>query len=135
MNDQKAETILFVDDEESRREQHRERDDQQQQQAQFATYLLSASIMNAPAAIVMSKIFLPELSPEKINSKLEVNKEGLGVNLVDSLAQGASVGVKLALNIAAMLLAFIAIIYAMNWILVDGIGAVTGLNEFIAANN
>ncbi|MFT6941515.1 MAG: CNT family concentrative nucleoside transporter, partial [Cyclobacteriaceae bacterium] len=101
------------------------------EQARFASYLLSASIMNAPAAIVMSKIFLPEAEPEKIDSSLSVNKDSLGVNLVDALASGASDGVKLALNIAGMLLAFIAIIYSLNWILVDGIGAVTGLNAYV----
>ena len=102
-----------------------------EQQQIFATYLLSASIMNAPAAIVMAKIFLPETEPEKIDSSLKVNKESIGVNLVDALASGASDGVKLALNIAGMLLAFIAIIFALNWILVDGVGELTGLNEFV----
>jgi CNT family concentrative nucleoside transporter len=102
-----------------------------EQQAQFATYLLSASIMNAPAAIVMSKIFLPEKYPEKIDSSLKVSKESLGVNIIDALAKGASDGIKLALNIAAMLLAFIAVIYALNWILVDGIGEWFGLNAMV----
>ena len=101
------------------------------QLVKFATYLLCASIMNAPAAIVMSKIFLPELEPEKIDKTLQVNKEAIGVNVVDALATGAADGLKLALNIGGMLLAFIAIIYAMNWILVDGIGAWTGLNEWV----
>lgn len=101
------------------------------EQAKFAAYLLSASIMNAPAAIVMSKIFLPELHPEQVNQDLTVSKESVGVNVIDALARGASDGVRLAINIAGMLLAFIAIIYAINWILVDGIGAVTGLNQFV----
>jgi CNT family concentrative nucleoside transporter len=101
------------------------------QQAKFATYLLSASIMNAPAAIVMSKIFIPENEPDKIDRSLKVSKGSLGVNLIDALAKGASDGIKLALNIAAMLLAFIAIIYTLNWILVDGIGHYTGLNDFV----
>lgn len=101
------------------------------QQAKFATYLLSASIMNAPAAIVLAKIFMPETEPEKIDRALKVNKEQIGVNLVDATASGAADGLKLALNIGAMLLAFIAIIYAVNWILVDFIGAVTGLNDFV----
>lgn len=104
------------------------------QQQLFATYLLSASIMNAPAAIVMAKIFLPENEPEKIDSNLVVNKESIGVNLVDALAGGASDGVKLALNIGGMLLAFIAIIYALNWILVDGIGEWLGLNEMVISS-
>jgi concentrative nucleoside transporter, CNT family len=102
-----------------------------EQQRIFATYLMSASIMNAPAAIVMAKIFLPETESEKIDSNLNVNKENIGVNLVDALATGASDGVKLAINIAGMLLAFIAIIFALNWILVDGIGELFGLNEFV----
>lgn len=105
-----------------------------EQQQIFATYLLSASIMNAPAAIVMAKIFLPENEPEKIDSSLTVNKENIGVNLVDALAGGASDGVKLALNIGGMLLAFIAVIYALNWILVDGIGELFGLNEFVVSS-
>ena len=101
------------------------------QQAQFATYLLTASIMNAPAAVVMSKIFLPENYPDQIDSSLKVSKETMGDNVIDALARGAADGVKLAINIGAMLLAFIAIIYALNWILIDGIGAWTGLNVYV----
>jgi len=101
------------------------------QLVKFATYLLCASIMNAPAAIVMSKIFLPELEPEKIDKSLNVNKESIGVNVIDALATGAADGLKLALNIGGMLLAFIAVIFALNWILVDGIGAWTGLNDWV----
>ncbi len=100
-------------------------------QAKFATYLLSASIMNAPAAIVLAKLFLPETEPEKIDRELKVNKEQIGSNLVDAMASGAADGLKLALNIGAMLLAFIAIVFALNWILVDGLGAATGLNEWV----
>lgn len=101
------------------------------EQAKFATYLLSASIMNAPAAIVLAKLFMPETEPEKIDRSLKVSKEQIGVNLIDAMASGAADGLKLALNIGAMLLAFIAIIYALNWVLVDFIGAMTGLNEFV----
>jgi len=104
------------------------------QQAKFATYLLSASIMNAPAAIVLAKIFLPETEPEKIDRSLKVNKEQIGVNLIDAMASGAADGLKLALNIGGMLLAFIAIIYALNWVLVDFIGDLTGLNNFVVQN-
>jgi concentrative nucleoside transporter, CNT family len=102
-----------------------------QQLARFATWLLCASIMNAPAAIVMAKIFLPETAPEKIDRHLRINKHSVGVNLVDALARGAADGLKLALNIGAMLLAFIAIIAALNWILSEGIGSWTGLNEWV----
>lgn len=103
-----------------------------QQQAKFASYLLSASIMNAPAAIVLAKIFMPETEHEKIDRSLKVNKDQIGVNLVDAMATGASDGLKLALNIGGMLLAFIAVIYAINWVLVDFIGTYTGLNDFVA---
>lgn len=104
------------------------------EKAQFATYLLSASIMNAPAAIVLSKLFLPESEPERIDRALKVDKGDVGVNLVDALATGAADGLRLALNIGAMLLAFIAIMYALNWVLVDFIGEITGLNDVIAKN-
>lgn len=102
-----------------------------EQLVKFATYLLCASVMNAPAAIVMSKIFMPETEPEKIDRKVTVSKDTIGVNVVDALATGAADGLKLAVNIAGMLLAFIAVIYALNWILVDGIGAWTGLNVWV----
>ncbi|MCB0492035.1 MAG: NupC/NupG family nucleoside CNT transporter [Cyclobacteriaceae bacterium] len=104
------------------------------EQAKFASYLLSASIMNAPAAIVLAKIFMPEDEKSKVDHQLNVNKDQMGANFIDSLATGASDGLKLALNIGAMLLAFIAVIYAINWILVDGIGAVTGLNDFVVTS-
>lgn len=102
-----------------------------EQQRIFATYLLSASIMNAPAAIVMAKIFHPETEHEKIDSNLSVNKENIGRNFIDAISNGTSDGVKLALNIGAMLLAFLAIVFALNWILVDGIGELFGLNELV----
>lgn len=105
--------------------------DSSQERAMFASYLIAASIINAPAAIVVSKIVFPETKPDEIDRRLKVSKEKIGVNLIDALASGASDGLRLALNIGAMLLAFIAIIYAVNWILVDFIGAVTGLNEFV----
>ncbi|WP_421878208.1 NupC/NupG family nucleoside CNT transporter [Marinoscillum sp.] len=103
------------------------------QQEKFAAYLLSASIMNAPAAIVMSKIMLPELYKDQINTDLTVSTDTMGVNLVDALARGASDGLKLALNIGAMLLAFIAIIAAVNYLLM-AIGDFTGLNALIVSS-
>ncbi len=102
-----------------------------EQLSTFATYLLCASIMNAPAAIVMAKIMMPETAPEKIVTKLNIHGETTGVNLVDALAGGAADGLRLALNIGAMLLAFIAIIAAVNWMLMNGIGSWTGLNEWV----
>ncbi len=101
------------------------------QQAKYASYLLSASIMNAPAAIVFSKIVVPETEPEKIDKELKVNSEKLGVNLIDALSNGASEGLKLALNVGGMLLAFIAVIAAVNFFLEDFIGAYSGLNGLV----
>jgi CNT family concentrative nucleoside transporter len=104
------------------------------EQARFATYLLSASIMNAPAAVVMSKLFMPELYKDQINSSLHVSKESIGVNILDAITNGVTDVLRLALNIGAMLLAFIAIIFAINWILVDGLGEATGLNAFVVSS-
>ncbi|MBK6264244.1 NupC/NupG family nucleoside CNT transporter [Marivirga sp. S37H4] len=102
------------------------------QQSRFASYLLSASIMNAPAAIVIAKILIPESNPDAIDDKLEVSKEKLGVNLIDALSTGAADGLKLALNIGGMLLAFIAVIAAINYFLGNVVGELTGLNEFVS---
>jgi concentrative nucleoside transporter, CNT family len=99
------------------------------EQTRFATYLLTASLMSAPAAVVMAKLFLPER--ESVDQSLKLTKETTSVNLIDAIATGAADGLKLALNIGAMLLAFIAVIYAVNWVLEDFIGHYTGLNEVI----
>ena len=94
-----------------------------QKQAEFAAYLLSASVMNAPGAIVMSKMLFPET--EEIEVKLEVSKESLGVNLIDAMSIGAGDGLKLALNVGGMLLAFIAVVALLNGMLgwIGDIGA------------
>ncbi len=104
------------------------------QQSKFASYLLSASIMNAPAAIVIAKILIPETNPDGIDDKLQVSQEKMGVNLIDALSRGASEGLKLALNIGGMLLAFIAVIAAINYFLGNVVGEFTGLNEFVRSS-
>lgn len=101
------------------------------ERAKYATFLLSASVMNAPAAIVMAKILIPEQNYDNLNRELKINTEKTGVNLIDAFARGAADGLKLALNVGAMLLAFIAIIAAINFILKDFIGEITGLNQFV----
>ncbi len=105
-----------------------------QEQSKFAAYLLGASIMNAPAAIVMSKIIIPQTNPENLNDKLEVSGENLGVNLIDAMSRGASDGLRLALNVGGMLLAFIAVIAALNYILSGLIGEYTGLNAWVVSS-
>jgi concentrative nucleoside transporter, CNT family len=102
------------------------------EKAQFASFLLGASIMNAPAGIVLSKILIPELNPDKVNKNLEVSKDKFGTNLLDAITTGASQGVKLAVNIGAMLLAFVAIIALINYVLGNLIGNWFGLNSIVA---
>lgn len=97
-------------------------------QAQFAAHLLSGSIMSAPAGILIAKILLPET--ENIEQKLVVHKEQLGVNLIDAMSIGAADGLKLALNVGGMLIAFIAVVAMLNAGLLK-IGALTGLNDWI----
>lgn len=96
----------------------------------FATILLTASIMNAPAGIVMAKIFYPENKKKKINQNLKINQEDIGSNAIHALAKGASDGLKLAFNIAAMLLAFLAVVYMLNHFLTY-VGDITNLNNII----
>lgn len=103
----------------------------QEEQTRFAAYLISASMMNAPAAIVFSKIIIPEMNQNKVDSELKVNNENLGVNLIDALSLGAMEGLKLALNVGGMLLAFIALIAAINFLLADVLGHYSGLNPLI----
>ncbi|WP_114784877.1 NupC/NupG family nucleoside CNT transporter [Botryobacter ruber] len=104
------------------------------QKAVFAAHLLTASLMNAPAGIVLAKMLLPETEPEKIVTRLEVSDQQLGVNLVDALSRGAADGLKLAANVGGMLLAFIAVIALLNYLLTDLIGVWTGLNELVVSS-
>ena len=105
--------------------------DSPEEQSRFATYLLGASIMNAPAAIVMSKIIIPESNQEEVVDTLVINSENEDVNLIDAMSRGAGEGLKLALNVGAMLLAFIAVIAAINYLLSNVIGDYSGLNGLI----
>jgi CNT family concentrative nucleoside transporter len=95
----------------------------------FATHLLTASIMSAPAAIMASKILLPETQTVKEDS--EISSEKMGENLLDAIANGTTEGLKLAVNVGAMLLVFIALMAMFNSILFDIVGKYTGLNELI----
>ena len=90
--------------------------------------------MNAPAAIVASKILVPEQDYEKLNTQMKITRGDYGVNFLDAITRGAGDGLKLALNVAAMLLVFVAIIAALNFVLAEGIGSWTGLNDLIAIN-
>ena len=98
---------------------------------EFAKHLLAASVMAAPGAIVVSKILFPQTEP--IDTNVEVSKEKIGSNILDAIATGTTEGLKLAANVAAMLLVFIAFIAMINYGL-GKIGSLTGLNDVIAAN-
>lgn len=98
-------------------------------QQYFALHFLSQSIMSAPAAIVCSKILFPQT--ETINTKIEISREKLGENALDAISLGTSEGLKLTVNVGAILLVFTALMYLINWIL-GSIGYHTGLNRWIA---
>ncbi|UCG77134.1 MAG: NupC/NupG family nucleoside CNT transporter [Gemmatimonadota bacterium] len=88
----------------------------------IAGHLLAASIMAAPAGIVISKLLLPETEEPETRGTLDFQVEETHVNVIDAAAGGAAAGLKLALNVGAMLLAFLALIALGNGIL----GWVTG---------
>tara|TARA_B100000941_G_scaffold123104_1_gene86735 strand:+ start:2374 stop:3630 length:1257 start_codon:yes stop_codon:yes gene_type:complete len=84
----------------------------------IAGHLMAASIMSAPAALVIAKIIYPETnSPETAKGDIELSKVSDDGNFLESIGNGATEGMKLALNIAAMLIAFISIIALLNWTL------------------
>jgi CNT family concentrative nucleoside transporter len=96
--------------------------------AEFAKHLLTASILSAPAAIVCAKLLIPQTEPVETN--LEINKEKLGENAFDAIAQGTSQGMQLALNIAGMLIVFLALIAMLNAFF-GWTGGLIGLNGWI----
>jgi CNT family concentrative nucleoside transporter len=100
------------------------------QQLFFAKHLLAASVMSAPAAIVAAKILVPET--EKINTNMEVSREKIGSNMLEAIANGTTEGLKLAVNVGAMLIVFIAFIAMANYFMKDLLGEWTGLNNLIA---
>ncbi|MGE4071216.1 MAG: NupC/NupG family nucleoside CNT transporter [Lysobacterales bacterium] len=100
------------------------------QSAFYAKHLLAASIMAAPATLVIAKILIPETGQPLTGGTVKMEVEQTASNVIDAAAGGAADGLRLALNIGAMLLAFIALIALLNWPL-TWIGEVTGLQEAI----
>jgi CNT family concentrative nucleoside transporter len=94
----------------------------------IAGHLLTASVMNAPAALLISKMLQPELGEPETMGKVKVAIARTDTNLIEAAASGASQGLHLALNVAAMLLAFIALIAMINW-------GVTSLGDVVGVTN
>jgi len=94
----------------------------------YAKHLLAASVMAAPGAIVVSKMLYPQT--EEVNTNVEVSQDKIGSNILDAIANGTTEGLKLAANVAAMLLVFVAIIAMLNGIL-GWFGEITNFNAWM----
>lgn len=99
------------------------------QQKYFALHMLSQSIMSAPAAIVISKILFPQT--DNVIRELHVPREKIGDNFLDAISLGTTDGLKLAVNVGAMLIVFTALMYLCNWIL-GSVGYWFSINDNIA---
>mgnify|MGYP000277095232 CR=1 FL=1 len=99
------------------------------EEAFFAKHLLTASILSAPAAVVAAKMLVPET--DKYNTEMKIPKDKIGSNVLEAITNGTTDGLKLAVNVGAMLLVFTALMYFLNWLLAK-FGYYTGLNEIIA---
>ena len=97
----------------------------------FARHLLAASVMAAPGAVVVAKILYPQT--ETIDTHIEVSYEKIGTNFLDAIANGTTEGLKLAANVGAMLLVFVAFIALFNGVF-GWIGTVTPINDWMAAH-
>jgi len=95
----------------------------------FAKHLLAASVMAAPGVIVISKILVPQT--EKIDTDVKITSDKIGKNVLDAISNGTTEGLKLAVNVAAMLLVFIAFIALINYVFIK-VGDWTSLNGVIA---
>lgn len=98
----------------------------------FAKHLLTASVLSAPAALLTAKILLPQT--EEVSRDLHVSRERIGANLLEAVANGTTDGIKLAVNVGAMLLVFTAMIALVNAILSHGLGDWSGINAWINEN-
>lgn len=94
----------------------------------FAKHLLTASVLSAPAALISAKILLPET--ENVEKVARISGDQMGSNALDAISNGTTEGMKLAVNVGAMLLVFTALVYGANYLFVEGIGSWTGLNDW-----
>jgi CNT family concentrative nucleoside transporter len=100
-----------------------------QAQQMFATQLLGASVMAAPGAMMIGKILIPEVSESETKGEVKIAIEKNSHNVIEAAANGAADGLTLALNVGAMLIAFIALIALVNYLL-NGLGDWLGFNTF-----
>lgn len=99
-------------------------------QVKFAAQLLGASIMAAPASLLISKIIFPETGDPETKGTVKIHVEKNASNVIEAAAAGAADGLQLALNVGAMLLAFIALIALLNSLL-SLLGGWTGINPYL----
>jgi CNT family concentrative nucleoside transporter len=102
-------------------------------QVKFAVQLLAASAMAAPASLAISKIIFPETEEPKTKGTVKLEVEKNASNVIEAAATGAGDGLQLALNVGGMLLAFIALIAMLNYLL-SGAGDLVGINEYLRSN-
>ena len=103
--------------------------DDLEKQIIFGKHLIAASVMSAPAAIVFAKILIPEI--EEVSRDLRIPSGSVGLNLFDAITSGTAQGVRLAVNVGAMVLVFISLVAMLNHITNHWIGSATGLNPII----
>jgi CNT family concentrative nucleoside transporter len=89
-----------------------------------AGHLLTASVMSAPAALLIAKVLVPETETSETGAGTQAKTEGDHLNAIDALCAGAADGMKLSLNVLAMLVAFTAVVAAANWLLGSALGIV-----------
>ena len=99
------------------------------EQVRWATHLLTASVLSAPAALLISKMLMPQTEP--VDETLVLSAEKPGANLIDAVCLGTTDGLKLAVNVGGMLIVFTALVAMLNAILVGGPGDWFGVNDAI----
>lgn len=99
----------------------------------FAKHLITASLMSAPASLYIAKILVPQTQP--VDESIQIPREKIGANSLEAIANGTTDGLKLAVNVGAMLLVFTAFVAMLNAILGSPwIGGLTGANDWISAH-
>ena len=107
--------------------------DDQAVQTEFAKHLITASIISAPAAIVAAKMLFPETERTFSDERIETSGD-VGNNLLDAISRGTTDGIKLSVNVGAMLLVFTALVFTLNKGIMAGPGEWFDLNEKVIAS-